>query len=229
MLKSAHSHSETCRWRRRKEARPGEIMDAALELFAERGYAATRLNEVAARAGVSKGTLYLYFDSKEALFQAVIREMMVPLMDSAEKQAGDFTGDTAELLKDMHSFWVNGIMNSRLSAVPKLIVSEAGNFPELARYYNEQIIQRGTRLAMRILERGIQRGEFHECDVRHVSHVMIAPLVFCAIWQHSLAQIDPDAFEVEPYFAAHLDILLHGLKAATADTVEQNANPGRQR
>jgi AcrR family transcriptional regulator len=228
MLKSVHNHSETCRWRRRKEARPGEIMDAALELFAERGYAATRLTEVAARAGISKGTLYLYFDSKEALFQAVIREMMVPLMESAERQAGDFTGDTTDLLRDMSSFWVDCIMNSRLSAVPKLIVSEAGNFPELARYYNDQIIRRGTRLAMRILERGIERGEFNDCDVRHVAHVIIAPMVFCAIWQHSLAQIDPDAFEIEPYFAAHLDVVLHGLKGPTTDSAEDKTSSNRQ-
>jgi AcrR family transcriptional regulator len=105
--------AKDCRWRRRKEARPGEILEAALELFVDKGFTATRLNEVADRAGVSKGTVYLYFDSKEALFQAVIREMLLPQVEQAESMAGSFTGPTNDLLRGMSRFWRDTIINSR--------------------------------------------------------------------------------------------------------------------
>ncbi len=200
------------RWRRRKEARPREIIDAALDLFVARGYDRTHLTEVAERAGVTKGTVYLYFESKETLFQAMIRELLVPLVERAEQQAGSFTGATADLLRDMSRFWRDSVVNTRLSGIPKLIIAESGNFPELARFYYDHIVLRGTRLVTRILERGIRRGEFRDCDVRHVAHVIMAPMVFCAIWKHSLGPIDPAAFEIEPFFAAHLEIVLHGLQ-----------------
>jgi AcrR family transcriptional regulator len=221
MLPRTAKSPDTCRWRRRKEARPGEIIDAALDLFVERGFKGTRLTEVAERAGVTKGTVYLYFDSKEALFKTMIRERLVPLVDRAEEQAGSFTGTTAELLRDMSRFWQDSIMNTQLSGIPKLIIAESGNFPELARFYYEHIVRRSTRLVTRIVERGIERGEFHDCDVRHVAHVITAPMVFCAIWKHSLGPIDPTAFEIGPYFAAHLDIVLHGLQRPVEEPLRQ--------
>lgn len=201
------------RWRRRKEARPGEILEAALELFAEKGFAATRLNEVADRAGISKGTLYLYFDSKEALFQAVIREMLLPQVEQAETMAGTFTGTTHELLRGMSRFWRESIMNSRLSGIPKLVIAEAGNFPDLARFYYENVVKRGMALAERMLRRGIERGEFRDCNVTYTARVLLAPMVFAAIWEHSLRPFDEREYDVGAFFDAHLELVLTGLAA----------------
>ena len=126
--------------RRRKDARPSELTAAALELFVDKGFAATRLDDVAARAGVSKGTLYLYFDSKEALFKAVIEEGIVPTLAAAELQLAEHNGSSVALLRKLLFGWWQHIGGTRLAGVPKLIISESRNFPELAQYYHDKVI-----------------------------------------------------------------------------------------
>jgi AcrR family transcriptional regulator len=130
---------------RRKEARPAELTAAALELFVEKGFAGTRLDDVAARAGVSKGTLYLYFDSKEALFKAVIQEGIVPILEEGSDLVEAFKGSASELLRLMVGEWWPRIGDTHLAGVPKLMISEARNFPELAIYYHDAVIVRGKR------------------------------------------------------------------------------------
>ena len=141
---------------RRKEARPAELMAAALELFVEKGFAGTRLDDVAARAGVSKGTLYLYFDSKEALFKAVIQEGIVPILEEGAGLVDSFEGSAGELLRLLINEWWQRIGNTHLGGVPKLMISEARNFPELAVYYHDAVIMRGRDLMRRTLQRGIR-------------------------------------------------------------------------
>src|SRR5690348_7286622 len=121
----------TARWRRRKEARPGEILDAALDCFAERGFAATRLEDVAARAGVTKGTMYLYFASKEDLFKAVVRGFVVPIIEHIEAAVAG-PGQVSERIERVVAAWVEKVYGGRVGALPKLMVAEAGNFPDLA-------------------------------------------------------------------------------------------------
>ncbi|MBV6539814.1 TetR/AcrR family transcriptional regulator, partial [Ursidibacter maritimus] len=123
------------RWTRRKDARPQELLAAALVLFVERGYAATRLDDVATRAGVSKGTLYLYFASKEDLFRAVVRENLVPVLDEAEQAIDSYTGHSASLLREFILGWWQRIGDTPLSGLTKLMVAESGNFPEVAKFY----------------------------------------------------------------------------------------------
>ena len=141
--------------RRRKGARPSELTAAALELFVNKGFAATRLDDVAARAGVSKGTLYLYFDSKEALFKAVIEEGIVPTLAAAELQLAEHNGSSVALLRKLLFGWWQHIGGTRLAGVPKLIISESRNFPELAQYYHDKVIVRGRALLRAVLLRGI--------------------------------------------------------------------------
>ena len=124
---------------RRKEARPAEILAAALDLFVERGFAATKLDDVAARAGVSKGTLYLYFVSKEELFKAVIQQGILPVLEQGEEMLAQHSGDTASLLCDLINRWWKVVGNTKLAGILKLIVSEAGNFPEVARYFHDNV------------------------------------------------------------------------------------------
>lgn len=198
--------------RRRKDARPSELTAAALELFVDKGFAATRLDDVAARAGVSKGTLYLYFDSKEALFKAVIEEGIVPTLAAAELQLAEHHGSSVALLRKLLFGWWQHIGGTRLAGVPKLIISESRNFPELAQYYHDKVIVRGRALLRSVLQRGIASGEFRALDVETAIDVIIAPLLMLVIWRYSLRfcgrEIDP-----ETYLGTHFDLLVNGLRA----------------
>lgn len=201
-----------CRWRRRKEARPGEILDAALDLFTEKGFAATKLTEVAARAGVSKGTVYLYFDSKEALFQEMVKETLLPHLEQAELRVGSHEGSTSDLMHGLCEHWRRNILNTRSAGIPKLVIAEASNFPEMARFYMEKVVNRGTALVERILQRGVDKGEFHEMDIANTARAVLAPMIFAAIYDHSLRPYDNGLYDVEKYLDSHLQMILHGLK-----------------
>ncbi|WP_153110523.1 TetR/AcrR family transcriptional regulator [Propionivibrio limicola] len=198
--------------RRRKEARPAELTAAALEHFVEKGYAATRLEDVAAQAGVSKGTLYLYFENKEALFRAVVEEGIVPVLAAAEEMLADFSGSSVDLLRRLLFGWWEQVGATRLAGVPKLIVAEAHNFPEVAQYYHDNVIVRGRSLVRRVLARGIERGEFRSLDVETAIDVIIAPLLMLVIWQSSLRFCGPE-FVPENYLQTHFELLVRGLAA----------------
>lgn len=163
------------RWTRRKDARPQELLAAALTLFVERGYAATRLDDVAARAGVSKGTLYLYFASKEELFRAVVRENLVPVLDEAEQIIDGYAGDSANLLREFILGWWQRIGDTPLAGLTKLMMAESGNFPEVAQFYHDEIISRSDALIVRMLERGMARGEFRQVDAAQARLVIVSP------------------------------------------------------
>lgn len=208
------SESPSLSRRRRKEARPQELLSAALELFVEKGFAATRLDDVAARAGVSKGTVYLYFKSKEELFQAVIREGIVPVIDHGELMVAGFTGNASELLCEVLRAWWRMIGATSLAGVPKLMISEARNFPETARYYNENVIVRGRRLLGSVLERGMAAGEFRAMDVETTIDVVFAPLLMMAIWRFSMGPCcNGSGHDPARYLDIHFDLVLRGLTA----------------
>jgi AcrR family transcriptional regulator len=196
--------------RRRKDARPAELIAAALELFVDKGFAATRLDAVAARAGVSKGTLYLYFDSKEALFKAVVEQGIVPLFVAAEQEMEGFRGSSSQLLCHFLSVWWQQIGATQLAGLAKLIISEAGNFPDLAQYYHERVIARGRALLRAVLLRGMVSGEFKALDVETAIDVISAPLLMLVVWRFSLGvcgrHTDPEVF-----LQTHFDLLMHGL------------------
>jgi AcrR family transcriptional regulator len=200
------------RWRRRKEARPDEILAAALASFAERGFAATRLEDVAARAGISKGTLYLYFKGKEELFEAVVRATLVPNLERLEVLTASFEGSSARLLERL-LLTIAGVVDSRVGAIPKLVIAEAGNFPDLARFYLDEVVRRGLRLIGTILRRGIERGEFRPVDVDHTVFCVIAPMLIAALWKNSLEPHDDAPLDPQALARAHLELLLRGLEA----------------
>ncbi|MCM2288276.1 MAG: TetR/AcrR family transcriptional regulator [Sulfuritalea sp.] len=196
---------------RRKQARPAELMAAALELFVEKGFVGTRLEDVATRAGVSKGTLYLYFDSKEALFKAVIQEGIVPILEQGAGLVDRFEGSASDLLRKLIGEWWQRIGNTHLAGVPKLMISEAGNFPELATYYHDTVIVRGRDLMRRIVQRGIDGGEFRGVDVETAIDVIFAPVLMMLIWRHSLGPCCGVAHDPQVYLNTHLDLALNGL------------------
>lgn len=204
------------RWERRKDARPQELLAAALDLFVERGYAATRLDDVAAQAGVSKGTLYLYFTNKEELFKAVVRENMLPVLGEAEETIDRHTGHSAELFREIMLSWWERIGNTKLSGITKLMMAEAGNFPEVARFYHEEVISRGNAMIVRMLERGVKRGEFRPIDTHQTMNVIVAPVLMLMIWKHSLSCCRLEPISPQAYLDCFIDVFLRGLLSDTS-------------
>ena len=201
------------RWARRKEARPQEVLAAALDLFVERGYAATRLDDIAKHAGVSKGTLYLYFANKEDLFMAMVRETVLPVIGEAEQMVLTFDGPSKTLLRDIINGWWDRIGNTNLSGITKLMMAESGNFPEVARFYHDEVIARGNTMIGRMLERGIARGEFRALDVKQTTNLICASVVMLMMWKHSFSACRVEPIVPEAYLNNFIDVLLHGVVA----------------
>jgi AcrR family transcriptional regulator len=210
------------RWERRKDARPQELLAAAIDLFVERGFASTRLEDVARRAGVSKGTLYLYFENKEELFKAVVRTSIVPVIGEAESSVAEFEGHSADLLRKVMMDWWERIGANKVSGIVKLVTAEAGNFPELAKFYQDEVINRGTRMISSMLERGVKRGEFRQVNITQMTQVLIAPMLMLVTWKHSIGPCERGDLEPQAFLATFLDMALHGLLPACA-TAEPTA------
>lgn len=208
-----HPAEQAPKRERRKEARPGELLDAALDLFVEKGFSATRADEVAARAGVSKGTLFLYFQSKEDLFKAVVRENIANKFPTWQEEFLTFEGSSADMLRYALTSWWERIGKTRASGITKLVMSEAQNFPEIAAFYQEEVIQPGNAMIRRILERGVQAGEFREMDLEQAVHIIVAPMIFLMMWKHSMGACAASAKIVDPEQFIHMqvDVLLHGM------------------
>lgn len=202
------------RWQRRKGDRPAEILAAALAVFGERGFAAARLDEVAARAGVSKGTLYLYFDSKAELFKAVVRATLLPNIAQAEAAASASEGPSAALLRTILQRMATLVVETDIGAVLKLVIAEAGNFPDLAAFYYNEVIARGLKLFGGILSRGIARGEFRPVDVDDAVRLLLAPMLLAVVWRRSFAEPSGAPFDMQKFIALHLETLLRGLSPA---------------
>lgn len=198
---------------RRKDARPSELMDAALELFVEHGFAATRTDDIAQRAGVSKGTLYLYYASKEELLKAVIRERLSEQIAAGAEEVARFEGPTPELLRTILTAWWQRIFESPSSGVFKLVITEARAFPEIADFYAQEVTQPGSALIGRILQRGIDRRELRAVDVNHAVHSLVLPMVMLCLHQHTIGacSMKPPHIDGPRFIADHIDLMLHGL------------------
>ncbi|WP_114974108.1 TetR/AcrR family transcriptional regulator [Rhodoferax ferrireducens] len=211
---------------RRKSARPAELLAAALELFVEKGFAATRAEEVAKLAGVSKGTLFLYFASKEELFKAVVRENISGRFTEWNAEFETFQGSTADMLRYCITAWWERIGSTKASGITKLMMSEAGNFPELAAFYEHEVIQPGHQLIQRVLQRGVDRGEFQPIDMKYGVYIVLAPMMFLAMWKHSLGSCAASAELVpEEYIAVQIETILHGLCTAQPPHPPSPENP----
>ena len=215
-MSASDSPAHAPRWERRKESRPSELLAAALELFVERGYAGTRLDDIASRAGVSKGTLYLYFANKEELFKALVRENIVVLLDRfrAELEASD--APPAAQVEHFLRTWWSDFGATPVAGLCKLIMAEAGNFPEVARFFHDEVIEPNGQLFGSIVARGVARGAFRPVDVETAVHLWIAPLVMKAIWSHSfdLCRIAGASVDPQRLLDVHVDLVLAALRPA---------------
>jgi len=199
------------RWKRRKEARPQEILDAALKVFAEKGFAAARMDDVARRAGVTKGTIYLYFPSKEELFKSLVRGAIGGTLEQVAAYAEGYDGTARELLASVLRTIGMVMRTSDRIVLPKIILAESGNFPELVRFYRFEIIEKGLGIFRAIVARGIDQGEFRDVAADHVARLCVAPLLLGALWRATFAPFDPQPYDVEALIETHIDMLLSGL------------------
>lgn len=210
---SQSSSSAETRWARRKQARPAEILDAALKVFAHKGFAAARMDDIARQAGVTKGTIYLYFESKEAVFKSLVREAVGTTLSTVATNAQNFEGSARDLLRMFLTTMVQLLMDSDKVEIPKIVIAESRNFPWLAQFYRFEVIERGLQLMISLVERGIASGEFRALPAGHVARLCVAPVLFCAIWRVTFSHLDPEPYDFKGLIETHLDILFRGLAA----------------
>lgn len=199
------------KWRRRAEARPGEIVQAAFEVFAEKGFAAAKLDEIAARAGVSKGALYLYFETKEDIFRAVVREAVAPNLDMVEAMLAQATIPFPDMLRLMFARVASVIATTRLGAVAKLVIGESRNFPELARVWHDEVVSRALSAIGSAIRRGQERGEVRPGDPRLQAFSIMGPILTGVIWRETFTPVGAPAVDLEALIAQHADTVLLGL------------------
>ena len=197
---------------RRKEQRPDEILDAALEEFANRGYAQTRLEDVASRAGVSKGLVYVYFRTKEELFKAAIRTFLIPRFEALEAELHASDLSTEALLRGPVLNLMKRVVNSRMGYVVRLMIAEGPKHPDLTAFYHEQVVSRGMGLVSWIINRGIARGEFRPAAIKDFPQLFVAPVMMAIVWKMLMERHQP--LDVDAMLEAHVDALLCTLKTA---------------
>ena len=198
------------RWRRRKTDRPSEIVAAALEVFAEKGFAAARLEEIAARAGVSKGALYLYFDTKDALFRAVVHETVSPNLDAVKAMTEAFPGRFADLAPLILARIAQIASGSRLPAVAKMVIGESRNFPDLARVWHETVVSRAVGLLSGLIARAQERGEIRPGDPRLFAISLIGPMVVGFLWREVFVPVGAEPIDMAALAAQHRPGVLGG-------------------
>ena len=196
---------------RRKDARPRELLDAALALFVEQGFAATKVEEVAKRAGVSKGTLFLYFATKEELFKAVVRENIVGQFSEFNVALDGFTGNTESLLRTFMTAWWHRVGATHSAGICKLMVSEGRQFPELAEFYRTEVIDPACQIIGRVLARGVQRGELRALPAQHSVYTLLAPILFLMLWNSAPSLSGTLALDGPAFLDTQIDVLLHGI------------------
>lgn len=200
------------RWKRRAEARPEEILEAALDEFTERGFEAARMEDVARRAGLSKAGVYLYFKSKEAVLSALIEAKVRPLAQRLEMLATGGAADPPAALRAMAGAAAMLLREPRVTAVPRLVLGLSGRFPELVGFYRKSVAEPARAALETLIAAGVKQGVFRPIDPRAASRAFIGPIFFEAMWAHVLG--GESAFAApEALVESHLDLLLEGLRA----------------
>lgn len=197
---------------RRPEARPTEILAAALELFAEKGFSATRMEDVAARAGLSKAGVYLYFKDKTALLKALVNEMAGANISVARGIVEAHQGPVSPLIATILAFIARQVRDTRFPELIKIVISESRAHPDVGRLYLDSVIGQGLPLFEGLIRRGIESGEFREVDPGFAAKAMIGPMLLAVIWKTVLQPIGAEALDIEAYAAQHADIFLKGIQ-----------------
>lgn len=205
------------KWRRRAEARPDEVLDAALDLFIASGFSATRVEDIARRAGISKGAVYLYFNSKEAILTALVRRSIVPVAEDAASLSALEHADPAETIRLMVETIAGRMADGRIFAIPRIILAEAGNFPELVQMYRREVIERGIGALEALIRRGIEQGQFRAVNPRHAVRSIIGPLIAHLLLWRVFGFDDESDVNIDSFVESHLDLLFRGLSHPEKD------------
>lgn len=171
------------RRRERKDNRPQEIVDAAFEEFAAKGFAGTRLEDVAARARVSKGLPYLYFKTKEELFKAVVRSVITSHFDAMREQMGATTLSVEDFLKGPFLDFIQELVGSKRAFIARLLIAEGHKHPELTKFYYDNVVSRGIEAMTRLIDRGVEQGEFRPTALREFPQLLFAPVLSAVLWR----------------------------------------------
>jgi AcrR family transcriptional regulator len=196
------------RGRRRKEERPQEILEAAFEVFSAHGYEAARIDDVARKAGIAKGTIYLYFRDKEQLFRAMVRSLVQKRFDAI---AGSFQGTGEQLLRELHSrMYGQMVRNEKVRSIVRLLIAEGGRFPQLTEIYHREIIAPGMKAVRQALLRGIAAGEFRRTSAVEFPQLLAAPGVLALTWR--LLHGERHRLDLDAYSKAHLEFVRDSLR-----------------
>lgn len=198
------------RRRRRKDARPGEIVDAGLAAFSENGFSATRLEDIARRAGIAKSTIYLYFENKEAVFEAAIKANMANTMDDLSSQFDAFDGPTEDLIRLVLRVMYAKLLEPNTATLMRIMIAEGHRFPDLAERYHREVILRGERVMTALMKRGVERGEFDPGPAQDFPRLIAAPTLMAMIATQTFSAFEE--FDVDAYFEAHVWLLMNGLR-----------------
>ena len=199
------------KWRRRKEARPGEIVEAALEVFAEKGFAAAKLDDIARRAGISKPTLYLYFDTKEEMFRAVARAAVASLLEALESTAEGPDAPFAELAPKLLSRAAEMMSSGRVPAMARMVIGESRNFPDLARIWHDDVVASVIRSLAGVIARAQTRGEVAPGDPRLHAFSLMGPMVMAMLFREVFGRVGTNPPDLQALADQHTCTALHGL------------------
>ena len=202
------------RFQRRKEDRPAEITQAALAAFAEKGYAATRVDEVAKRAGVSKGLLYLYFKTKEDLFKAVIRSFLSPRIDALISNIEETELSAEEFLRGPFLAFARSLPRSPAKILVRLMIAEGPKHPDLIAWYWDNVVSQALAALHSLIERGVDNGEFRESALNEFPQLLVTPVLFSVVWLNIFqphSSLDTDRF-----IEAHVEMVLDSIKVKTS-------------
>lgn len=198
--------------KRRKEQRPLEILRAAICEFTEQGFAHATISAIARRAGAAKGTVYLYFATKEALFEEAVRQFIKPLFTGIRATVDQFPGSHRELLTLLiKRVYAELVETEERRSIIRIVIGESHRFPQLGEFYYREIIQHAQQMLRSILERGIEAGEFRDSTARNFPAVLMGPVMLAAVWKMTFESAQP--LDVGPFSEAHLDLILDGLAA----------------
>jgi len=204
------------RFQRRKEERPAEITRAALEEFAEHGYAAARVDDVAKRAGVSKGLLYLYFKTKEELFKAVIRSAVVPRVDALKSDIADTELSAEEFLRGPFLAFIKKLPDSPARIVVRLMIAEGPKHPDLTAFYCDQVVDGGLAALRQLISRGVRQGEFRHSGLDKFPHLLLAPALMSIIWKTLFQEHYP--LDTDKLLEAHIELIVRAITVSPGTT-----------
>ena len=204
------THPKTVTRQRRKDARPAEILDAAFVEFADKGYRATRLDDVAARAGIAKATIYVYYADKDAVFEEAVRSRIIPVLGEVGDLVDTFPGTTADLLRQVISAFYGRMGDPATQTLLRIMIADGPAFPQLLEFYHREFLSKAEGLLRQVVNRGLARGEFRKSAATDLPMVLMGPGLMAAIWQMTFSQFEPVSMAM--FQAAHVDLALLGLQ-----------------